>query len=314
LRGIGGYFELELNKGPEYHGQAIKLNSGRSSLEFILTVRSYKKVYLPYFTCDAVLKPIIRLRLKYEFYRIDENFYPTCKNIDIGDDECLIYTNYFGLNDNSVLSVVKSWKNVIIDNAQSFYSLPLEGVDTFYSPRKFFGVPDGGYLYCDKASLINLNLDQSFNRINHLVKRIDISVEEGYVDYLKNEIEIDNLTIGRMSNFTERILQSIQYKNIAVKRIKNFNYLHSVLNVKNDLKISQFEKQVPLSYPFLTTNNNLKMKLIENKVYTPSYWPNVKNWIGLDSVEYNYAQNILHLPIDQRLGEIEMNKILNLIL
>ena len=117
-----------------------------------------------------------------------------------------------------------------------------------------------------------------------------------------------------MSNFTERMLQSIQYKNIAAKRIKNFNKLHSVLNVKNDLKLNHLIKQVPLSYPFLTSNNNLKMKLIENKVYTPSYWPNVKNWIGMDSVEYNYAQNILHLPIDQRLGEIEMNKILNLIL
>lgn len=314
MRGIGGYFELELNKEPEYHGQAIKINSGRNALKFILTVRAYKKVYLPYFTCDAVLNTIIKLGLKYEFYRIDENFYPICKNINIGDDDCLIYTNYFGLHDDSVRSIVKRWNNVIIDNAQSFYSLPLEGIDTFYSPRKFFGVPDGGYLYCDSALVINLELDQSFNRINHLVKRIDISVEDGYVDYLKNEKEINNLSIGKMSNFTERLLQSIHYENIAEKRRNNYNKLYSLLNVKNDLKLNKLNKQVPLSYPFLTNNTNLKTKLIENKVFTPTYWPNVQNWIGVDSIEYNYSKNILHLPIDQRLGEIEMNKILNLIL
>ncbi len=314
MKGIGGYFELELNKGLEYHGQAIKLNSARNALEYILTVRAYKKVYLPYFTCDAVLKPIITLSLDYEFYQIDENFYPTCKNIDLDDKECLIYTNYFGLNDDSVLSVVKCWKNVIVDNAQSFYSQPLEGIDTFYSPRKFFGVPDGGYLYCDSSLLINLKFDQSFNRINHLIKRIDLSVEEGYADYLRNEIDINNLSIERMSNFTERILQSIHYDNIAVKRRKNFNYLHSALNIRNDLKLGQLNQEVPLSYPFLTNNKNLKSKLIENKIFTPSYWPNVQKWIGADSIEYYYSQCIIHLPIDQRLGEIEMNKILNLIL
>lgn len=314
MKAIGGYLELELNKVPEYHSKAIKLNSARNALEYILTARAYKKVYLPYFTCEAVLKPITQLGLQYEFYRIDENFYPIFKNLNIGDDECLIYTNYFGLYDDNVLKAVKTWKNVVVDNAQSFYSLPNVGIDTFYSPRKFFGVPDGGYLYCDSVLQTDLKFNHSFNRMDHLLKRIDLSVEEGYLDFIKNEKKIDNQTIGRMSNLTERILQSIDYKKIAKQRQNNFNMLHSTLNGLNAIRIKQLNKQVPLSYPFRTSNRNLKQRLLDNKVYVPTYWPNVQNWVRKDSLEYEYSQNIIHLPVDQSLGEIQMSEILNLIL
>ena len=41
-------------------------------------------------------------------------------------------------------------KNLIIDNAQAFFAKPLLGIDTFYSPRKFVGVSDGGILATKK--------------------------------------------------------------------------------------------------------------------------------------------------------------------
>ena len=54
MSAIGGYFELELdNRGTLYHDDAIALNSGRTSLEYILLHNSYEKVFLPYYTCDV---------------------------------------------------------------------------------------------------------------------------------------------------------------------------------------------------------------------------------------------------------------------
>ncbi len=58
-------------------------------------------------------------------------------------------TNYFGIKDEFITSLSKQVSNLIVDNAQSFFSNPIENIDTFYSPRKFFGVSDGAYLYCD---------------------------------------------------------------------------------------------------------------------------------------------------------------------
>ena len=40
-------------------------------------------------------------------------------------------------------------KNVIIDNVQAYFQRPIEGFDTLYSCRKYFGVPDGAVLYTD---------------------------------------------------------------------------------------------------------------------------------------------------------------------
>ncbi|MFN5704969.1 MAG: hypothetical protein ACK45U_03865, partial [bacterium] len=73
---IGGYFELELNRKSEYHPEAIKLNTGRNALEYILRVRNYKKVYLPLYTCDAVLQPLKKLKIEFEFYNIDLQLNP----------------------------------------------------------------------------------------------------------------------------------------------------------------------------------------------------------------------------------------------
>src|SRR5690554_910719 len=139
---IGGYFELELLLTEEYHKNAIRLNTGRNAFEFILRARNYKKVYLPFYTCDVILEPITKLDLKYEFYRIDLNFYPYFDFNKLGEDEVFVYNNYFDLCDKQTKEIVSLCKNLIVDNSQAFYTKPIKGVDTFYSPRKFFGLPD----------------------------------------------------------------------------------------------------------------------------------------------------------------------------
>ena len=139
---IGGYFELELRKGEEYHKDAIRLNSGRNAFEYILRARGYKKVYLPYYTCNVMLEPINRLSLEYEFYHIDEHLEPLFNYNKIGENEAFIFTNYFGLKGKIVQKLSKICTNLIIDDSQAFFENPIAGIDTFYSPIKFFGIPD----------------------------------------------------------------------------------------------------------------------------------------------------------------------------
>lgn len=55
MKPIGGYFELELRQGEHYHKDAIRLNSARNCFEYILLARKYKKVFLPYYTCEVLL-------------------------------------------------------------------------------------------------------------------------------------------------------------------------------------------------------------------------------------------------------------------
>ena len=78
MKAIGGYPELELRKGEHYHKDALKLNTARNCLEYILIARKYKKVYVPYYTCEAVHEPFKKLGsgCRMEFYHINEQLEP----------------------------------------------------------------------------------------------------------------------------------------------------------------------------------------------------------------------------------------------
>lgn len=314
MRTIGGYFELELTYRNEFHKNAVRLNSGRNAFEYILRSRKYKKIYLPYYTCDVILGPLQKLNIEYHFYAIDSSFKPIFDFNTIEQDSAFVYTNYYGLCDNIVEDISKSCFNLIIDNAQSFFSKPINGIDTFYSPRKFFGVPDGGYLYTDKIIDNTFEIDVSYNRCEHLLGRIDRSAEKFYGIFIHNDESLNMQPIKQMSKLTHRLLSSLDYDYIKTERRNNFLYLHEQLRETNKLNLKIDDNTVPMVYPFLADNGKeLKVKLIENKIFVATYWPNVLNWAEKDSFEYNLTGNLLALPIDQRYSKDDMNRIIEVI-
>lgn len=50
---IGGFIGLQLDDGDLYYPDLIALNTGRNALEYILRIRKFKTIYLPYFTCEV---------------------------------------------------------------------------------------------------------------------------------------------------------------------------------------------------------------------------------------------------------------------
>lgn len=310
MKAIGGYFELELSSLGEYYPKAIALNTVRNAFEYVLKVRHYKKVYIPYFTCEVMLEPIKKLKIDYELYHINQNLEPVFDYNKIKSEEGFLYTNYFGLKDKFIFDLEIKTPNLIIDNAQSFFSAPINNVDTFYSARKFFGVPDGAYLFCNKQLDEELEQDTSYNRMSHLLIRADINTEVGYSEFGINDASLINQPIKEMSNLTHKILGSIDYELVKLKRIENFVYVHNFLKDRNLLKIERPTSQVPLVYPFWIKDLKLKKKLIENKIYCATYWPNVKQWCKEDSLEVQLTKELIHLPIDHRYDFNDMSNIL----
>ena len=311
---IGGYFELELPNFSEYHRNAIRLNTGRNALEYILRVREYKRIFIPYFTCDVLLQPIRKLGLQFEFYRIDDNLEAMFNFEKLKAEDVFLYTNYFGLKSDYITKLINQTANIILDYSQSFFTMPVEGIDTFYSPRKFFGVPDGGYLYCDKDMTDQLEVDTSIYRIKHLIERIDIGAEEGYSSFRANDKKLDNLPIREMSVFTRRMLKAIDYEAIASKRRRNFDLLNKKLGRLNNLSINLNGAPVPMVYPLVTDKKGLREKLIRSKIFVATYWPNVLEWANEEgSVEMKLTKQLLPLPIDQRYSETDLERIINII-
>ncbi|WP_417558554.1 hypothetical protein [Mesoflavibacter zeaxanthinifaciens] len=312
MKEIGGYFGLELDRGMEFHKNAMPLNTGRNALEYILRANNYDKIYLPFFICEVVLEPIRKHQLEIEFYSINEQLEPIFDFNVIEDKSAFLYVNYFGLKNLFVQTLCKKCKNLIIDNSQSFFSKPEYKTDTFYSPRKFFGVPDGAYLYCNKKLNITLKIDQSWDRSSHLLKRLDINAEFGFDNFKNNELELVNLDIKQMSNLSKAILSSINYKKAIQRRTENYNFLDAALAKFNNLRLSN-DDGIPMVYPFWTNDPNIKEKLRKRQIYTATYWENVKRWCTNESLEYQLTNEVVYLPIDQRYGKTEMENILKYI-
>lgn len=307
MREIGGYFGLEINEGSgSYHPNAIALNTGRNALEYVLRARQYKKVYLPAYHCDAMLEPINRLGIPYSLYSIDHNFEFT--HFDVLPGEGIIYINYFGLKDDYIKTLATHYPTLIVDNAQAFFSAALPGVDTCYSARKFFGVPDGGYLYINAPSLPELPVQaNSFEHYRHLVGRIDNSASAHYTDYSAAEKSLANAPIMQMSLSTQLILSQVKYQEVIRSRRENYQMLHALLKKDNRLRLP--DEGVFLCYPLLN-DAALKQQLIKNKVYTPTYWPNVLQSATPGTVEYDLAHNLVCLPIDHRYSPADMQEII----
>ena len=261
-----------------------------------------------------MLEPIQKLKIRYEFYSIDEFFQPIFDFSIIKDDEVFVYNNYFGICDNQVNAVAAKCKNLIVDNSQAFYSLPLPGVDTFYSPRKFFGIPDGAYLYTDTLLDESFETDISYRRFEHLLGRADKGAKEFYTVFRKNEEELSNQPIKHMSRLTQKLLSGIDYDTIAAIRRQNFNILHSHLKHSNQLKADLEIEAVPMTYPLLVSDGGqLREKLIQNRIYVATYWPNVLKWCDEKLLENKLTKEIVFLPIDQRYDEVEMKSIIEVI-
>ena len=313
MEAIGGYFSLELPQYEEYHKNAIRLNTGRNCLEYILRVRGYKKVYVPYYTCEAVMEPINKLGIPYEFYHIDIHF-EIRDRFTLKEGDALLYTNYFGLKQRYVEQLAeKIGSCVIVDNTQAFYAKPIPGIDTFYTCRKFFGVPDGAYLYCDKELDEEIEQDYSYDRVAHLVKRIDLSAEEGFKDFRQVDDGLDNQPIRKMSKLTQRMMKGIDYEAVAQRRRANYQMLQDALDKENNLDMPLEKDAVPMVYPYLVPVEGLREKLIENKIFVARYWPNVLERAKPDDIDYLLAFQLQPLPIDQRYSEEELSRIIKIV-
>ena len=310
---IGGYFGIEQGLKPSnpVHSGAVMLNSARNSLEYILTTHDVSKIYLPKYICDVMLEPMKKLNINYELYGLSRELHLASK-IELKENEFILYVNYFGIMDDYCDRLVEEYGDrLIVDASQAFY-YHSPGTHAIYSPRKFLGVPDGGMLYSDEVLDGELEVDISYERASHLLKRIDIGAEKGYSDFVRNDKSLINQPIKQMSNLTKAILNSTDHEVVKKKRLSNFNILAKALEKENEMRVDG-EFACPMVYPFLTNNKNIRSKLIKEKVFVATYWPNIFEWSKPNDVEYKLAESILPLPIDQRYGEVEMERIVELI-
>lgn len=309
-REIGGYFGLERFSGKEYYEDLIGVNSARNALLYIMKVRGVKKLYIPAFLCDTVARLCEREGYPYEEYPIDRSFLPVFDR-RLGPDEYLYVVNYYGqISNEQILQFKSRWKRVIFDNVQAFYQKPAPGIDTVYSCRKFFGVPDGGYVAVNAHLEEELPLDCSGTRMKHVLGRFEENGSAYYRDFQVNDEGFYSMPLRGMSSLTRNILRAIDYNAARLARNANYAQLDQFLGQYNALKFSVPDG--PYAYPFYCRDGlAVRKRLAEQKVYIPTLWPNVLSSEAASLMERDYAANILPLPCDQRYGIADMEYVIS---
>ncbi len=317
-KSLGGYLGLELpSYGTRLDRFKVKTNSARSALKVILGALRPKKVWLPAYTCDAVVHSVEQLGIKQEFYRITSTL-DVDASVIVESDECILVVDYFGLSGGAIYRSLRRFghRNTIVDCSQAYFSEYSEALATIYSPRKFFGLPDGGLLFSDDPRIKQPEFRDttSESRMGHLISRITESPEAAYQKYQDAEKAICELPVHGMSRLTERLLRSVNYDAARVARTRNAQYLDKKLREYNKLSLEIGEDIAPLCYPFLpNTATASRAELIKSRVFVPSYWPEVLQRSEEGSFEWDMVTNGLFLPCDQRYTEEDMERLVSLL-
>lgn len=313
-REIGGYFGLEPGRhGNHPHGAARALNSARNCLLYVLLARRPARLYLPAYLCDSMLEPLRQAAVAHEFYNVDGEF-EIVGPPALGRDECLLYVNYFGLKTDYGRKLAAQYgAALILDNSQALFSPPAACGATLYSPRKFFGVSDGGFLYSDASIDTVLERDVSYDSVRHLVGRVDVGAAAFYPDFCASERRLSGRPLRRMSALTEMLLNGIDHEHARRARQRNFRFLHASLAAANRLRIDAAAIDGPMVYPLLASDPTLRQRLIAQKVYVATYWNEVRQREQASSLEKEFVEHLVALPIDQRYGESDMQFILDVI-
>ncbi|WP_233804005.1 hypothetical protein [Paraburkholderia sp. HP33-1] len=307
---IGGYFELELPPGQgELYPDALRFQSARAAFFALLETGRPKRIWMPWYNCETMLEPPAMAGVEVRRYRIDEQF-NIADDIEIDSRDWILYVNYFGLCDERIDRLLERLprERVVIDNSQALFSAPRDCLATLYSPRKFFGLPDGGYLVTRVGVPIPDEQDNgSVERTTPLLTRLDRGAEAGYAGIQAARATLRGQRPKRMSTLTQRLLAHIDYPSAIERRNRNFERYHRLLG-GNELPLATQSGHAALCYPFWNRRSDLHAKLAAKRIFVPRYWPNIRGESGTaEDFEFRMSTECLALPCDHRYGPNEID-------
>lgn len=340
---IENYSERVINR-IERDNQIYKLlDSGRSCIRYVLEnerIAKEKRVaILPRYTCESVIQPFIEKNFMIYFYEIDKLFCVSQEEIDKlvekTNPSVILIQPCYGFDQFSdirpLLAQYMSEGIIVIEDLTQSLTLGGQFLNSTYyicSLRKWFAIPDGGFVISKYKKLSNKFVSKGTNA-NYLNNRtMAMNLKKEYVKecnaYLRKqymqlfavaEEALDNQTeLFWISDYALSVLKSIDVEELIRKRRNNYNYLLEGLSGNKDLFIPVKRESIneaPLYFVFYTENNEkLQKYLATENIYLPILWPK-HAWVkdASNSVKYIF-NHIVCVPCDHRYDKEIMQKII----
>ncbi|MBK7382268.1 MAG: hypothetical protein IPI81_02875 [Flavobacteriales bacterium] len=206
-------------------------------------------VHVPYYTCNATLEPFKQLNVSTQFYALNEALEPISLP-QLGSDEYFLWTNYFGLCGDLTERLKHHFGDrLIIDDTHDFFHGIHYAHWSFTSARKYFGVPDGAYLFAPYSIDLNAPRFTAISMDHGMLRSMGFQ-QEAYAAYQRYEASLP-CAIHRMSSVSEGLLRGVDMASTKARRRLNFEFLAESLGHFDSLKLTLAPKAVPFCYPFL---------------------------------------------------------------
>jgi hypothetical protein len=316
MTAVGGFFELETGRGGDlWHRGGIVLTSGRACLRAILELTRPARVFVPFYICDAALEPIRLLGIPFEFYSLTPSLDPSPEAWPT--DAGVLYVNYFDLKPRGSDRLAATLgPRAIVDDTQAFFRRGRSSGWSFNSARKFFGVPDGAYVYGPRAGDVRPAAPNDDAPAAHLSSRLEGHQELAYQQYVAAEEQV-SADVRLPSRAASHLLDGIPYEKVRTARRRNFAELHERLADLNALAmdLTLDADAAPFCYPFLPSRPSLHQALWQRQIFVPRLWPELASRPGGPFTwERDLAARLLPLPIDHRYGRDEMARVTDAVL
>jgi hypothetical protein len=312
---IGGYMEIDLaERGTARYPQATAFQSARAAFCALLHAGKPERIWMPRLICDSMVAPAAAAGVEVAFYELTADL-RVAAPVKPDRSDWLLYVNYFGICGHGSADALSRFdpQRIVLDHAQAFFAPPPACLAAIYSPRKFFGLPDGGLLVTEVPIPSPPADTGSVGRMQHLLLRLNGSPEEGFREFHHAEETLGDFRPRGMSVLTRKLLASYDSEAARTRRNSNFRLLDEVLGRRNPLPLALGDVDGPLCYPYGGGRPALRSALLERRVFIPSYWPEVLGRVDRGSVEEHWATSVLALPCDQRYGDEEMTEMAMLV-
>ena len=250
--------------------------------------------------------------------------------------DILYVCDYFGFSTGVDLEIITSMQDkgviVLYDRTHDLFNnantLVLISDYTFCSLRKWMGIPTGAIVSKRDGSFFQASLKEcDFSGGKYKGMRMKYDYLQGNTtidkeDFLRLFTSFNKRLSGNYQNYSIdkmslRLLHEQDFELVRTRRQQNAKLLYDELSELNNISMmfGYENANVPLFVPILVKKeirNSLRDYLVDNKVYCPVHWP--KSDSLPDAMRVNlFYDSELSLVCDQRYGEVQMRKIVDLI-
>lgn len=302
------------------HNNAFTFKNARSALSYFLNQLQIKRLWLPSYICSEM--EALQSQVEINYYPLQANLSPDLEKLDrlISKRDCVLAIDYFGRDPDPLFRTFVQTHSDILwveDRAHALWpsSIPWSNW-VLYSPRKLFGVPDGGILVNQTGNFKRPEYANCLEALEHPPTLMRFEDEEErynelwYSAYVEQEEKMA-VSMKKMSRLSRAVLESIDPTSIMNQRKKNYNQLFDAFPeiALLSTKSSEF---VPLGFPIRLKNcDKIWEKLCEKKIYAARHWKHLAQYSIQSDFVISLSNETMTLPSDHRYTEDDMNYIID---